>query len=67
MAWMSESFKQDKRFLKLQFKRGKIKRKDVEEIQATLHDVSDKAEFMQVNSSTSQEERPPEKTNEVDE
>jgi len=43
MSWMSKSFKEDKRYLELQLKRGQIKRKDVEKILSKLPDVSQKA------------------------
>jgi len=67
MVWMSEFFEQDKRFLKLQLKRGKIKRKSVEEIQAVLPDVSEKAEFMRIDTSAVQDERADGETGEVEE
>ncbi|GEM_PF-3200464 len=51
MAWMSETFKEDKRFLKLQLKRGHIKMRDVEKIVSSLPDVSEKAEIVQVEPS----------------
>ena len=52
MAWMSESFKEDKRFLKLQLKRGHIKRRDVDKILSTLPDVSEKAEVVELEGSS---------------
>ena len=55
MAWMGESFRKDKRFLKLQLKRGHIKRQDVEKILETLPDVSEKAEMVQVESPSAKE------------
>lgn len=51
MAWMSESFKEDKRFLKLQLKRGHIKRQDIEGILSDLPDVSEKAEVVELEGS----------------
>ncbi|MBW1659748.1 MAG: hypothetical protein JRJ48_04560 [Deltaproteobacteria bacterium] len=52
MAWMSESFKEDKRFLKLQLKRGHIKRQDIEGILSDLPDVSEKAEVVELEGSS---------------
>ena len=56
MAWMSESFRKDKRFLELQLKRGHIKRKGVEKILEPLPDVSEKAEMVEVESLSAKEE-----------
>ena len=52
MVWMSESFKADKRFLRLQLKRGHIKLQDVEKILAELPDVSEKAEIVQLEGNS---------------
>ncbi len=52
MAWMNEAFKNDKRFLELQLKRSKLKRRDIEAILATLPDVSSKAESISLEEET---------------
>jgi hypothetical protein len=52
MVWMNEAFKSDKRFLKLQLKRGKMKRRDIEAIMAALPDVSRKAESISLEEET---------------
>jgi len=68
MAWMHESFKKDKRFLGLQLKRGRLKRKDIEAILSELPDVSTKAEPVRLDSDSArtQEEKVPEESTETE-
>ena len=66
MAWMDESFKRDKRFLKLQLKRGKMKLQDINTLLSSLPDVSSKAEPMNtegIKSEASQENEASESPN----
>ena len=58
MSWMSKSFKEDKRYLELQLKRGQIKRKDVEKVLSNLPDVSQKAMVMGKPEKTGEEKTP---------
>jgi len=58
MSWMSESFKDDKRYLELQLKRGQIKQKDVEKVLSNLPDVSQKAMVMGKSEKTGEEKTP---------
>ena len=58
MSWMSESFKDDKRYLDLQLKRGQIKRKDVEKVLSNLPDVSQKAMIMGKSEKSGEEKTP---------
>ncbi len=58
MSWMSESFKDDKRYLELQLKRGQIKRKDIEKVLSNLPDVSQKAMIMGKSEKSGEEETP---------
>ncbi len=46
MVWMNDAFKTDKRFLSLQLKRGKMKRRDIDAILSKLPDVSSKGEWV---------------------